>query len=597
MKSLRICRDGMKGGEHEDEGKGAYSCIHSGVLLGRMTSLCFLCAAHSGFSTTFGYSTYTTTVAVRFTSRKTRNRRKVPKFLRLAVEVREVLESTCNTTDPRTEELVQRDSPEGRADKRQRVGSHCNTTMMPGRLERKPRAVKKRKAVFVAAGAIAVSVVLASRGVIVSLFKLLETASPSSSSGIAAIFAPSLNISVASAVRSATAPEMRSGSGTSSNGSLSHEPDQTDLPSTRPIVDDAGGMTRNEQAPDGRRKEDVAKVGIQNEIQRLPVVERSLAFGTGQFGFGFRNSAMSFTWFVMYASEHNYTSIVVESLNWEDLFGKGQYPWAFAPHSLLFDVDHWNTFYPQLPRLISVNATLGSTIPVDKHGSYPDGYNGYTSYSTRVASDPVRFPKSPVEIAMLRGAFRPCRQIRDHMDKLTGGSPYGALHARIEPDMQKHTYCTHLKVRRLSDIIGFVEAHLPNPGFDRLFIATNRPLLEAEVSKFNPDNVIAADNLRELNRIRDEGMWNGTVAVFEAGSSYMRSSDVYGSYFGIAGAVMDYFLALQASVFIGTEVSSFSTDVIQSRFYRSEFRNYHYRPDGLRLAVAEGETQPPRFAC
>jgi hypothetical protein len=86
--------------------------------------------------------------------------------------------------------------------------------------------------------------------------------------------------------------------------------------------------------------------------------------------------------------------------------------------------------------------------------------------------------------------------------------------------------------------------------------------------------------------------------VFEAGASYMRGSDdIFGSYVGISGAVIDYFLALQSSVFIGTEVSSFSADLIQSRFYRSEFRNYHYHPNGLRIAVTEGETQPPRFVC
>ena len=96
-------------------------------------------------------------------------------------------------------------------------------------------------------------------------------------------------------------------------------------------------------------------------------------------------------------------------------------------------------------------------------------------------------------------------------------------------------------------------------------------------------------------------MWNGSVAVFEAGASYLRDSGKGGgpaaSFYGISGAVLDYFLALEATIFIGTEVSSFSTDLIQSRFYRSEFRNYHYRPDGVHIATSQHEALPPRFVC
>jgi hypothetical protein len=434
-------------------------------------------------------------------------------------------------------------------------------------------AVKKRQTIFLVGGLTA-SIVLALRSV--ALFKLLDTTSSSESSStfISTFLAPSSG---------------REAVGDYSNGSDAYKSDQTTSSVQVLPLDEAEDQSRDDLG-----------VGIDAARNGIPTVdsERTLAFGTGQFGLGFRNSAMAFTWFVMYACENNFTSIVVESLKWEDFYGRGRYPWAFVAHSLLFDVEHWNTYYPQLPRLISINATLNSTTPIHSYGSYHEGYKGYESYSRRIGTDPVRFPKSPIEITMLRGAFRPSRKIQDHMDKLTGGSPYAALHARIEPDMQRHMYCTDKKVLWLSVVIRNIEAHFPNPGFDRLFIATNRPLLEAEVNKYNPGNGIAAENLRELNRIRDEGMWNGTVAVFEAGASYMRGSDdIFGSYVGISGAVIDYFLALQSSVFIGTEVSSFSADLIQSRFYRSEFRNYHYHPNGLRIAVTEGETQPPRFVC
>jgi hypothetical protein len=311
-------------------------------------------------------------------------------------------------------------------------------------------AVHKWKAVYIY-GALTASIVLVSRGV--ALFKVLET--PPSSKGIGAFLEPAFDDRIA--FRSANTSGRQS-IGYGINGSAARKPNQTES-SVRPLGD-RDGTTRNEPALDERGDEATAKKDIPNEV--LPTVGRTVAFGTGQFGLGFRNSAMAFTWFVMYACENNFTSIVVESLNWEDFYGRGRYPWAFAPHSLLFDVDHWNMYYPQLPRLISVNATLSATTPTHSHGSYHEGYMAYQSYSNRIGSDPVRFPKSPIEITMLRGAFRPSQPIRDHMDKLTSGAPYAALHARIEPDMQKHMYCTELKVLRLSVIVRNVEAHFPN---------------------------------------------------------------------------------------------------------------------------------------
>jgi hypothetical protein len=235
------------------------------------------------------------------------------------------------------------------------------------------------------------------------------------------------------------------------------------------------------------------------------------------------------------------------------------------------------------------------------YGAYVQGVNQYRLYTKRVVNDPTRHPRSPVEVTMMRGALRPSRVLAARMRRLTGGDPYLALHARIEPDMQKHPVCRDRKVLLLSDIVRDLEAQFRRPAFRRMFVATNRPMLEHEATTNPSKNPVAAENLRELNRLRDHGLWNGTVQVFEAGSSYLRtinaSEDEIGRYVGIGGAVVDYFLALEATVFVGTPVSSFSADVIQSRFFRNNLRNYHYRPDGVRLATAEGDKQPPRFDC
>ena len=64
---------------------------------------------------------------------------------------------------------------------------------------------------------------------------------------------------------------------------------------------------------------------------------------------GFRNEAMAFTAFVLCAAEHNFTQILLPSLRWKDLFGTNR-P---VLHEHLFDVVHWNSFFPSLPRFVS----------------------------------------------------------------------------------------------------------------------------------------------------------------------------------------------------------------------------------------------------
>jgi hypothetical protein len=353
--------------------------------------------------------------------------------------------------------------------------------------------------------------------------------------------------------------------------------------------------------------------------------ERTLAFREKTFISGFRNNGMVFAWFVMEAVMYNFTSLLLDNLNWYDLAGKwnqtepSSVPWRskFCPHALLFDVEHWNSYYPLLPRLIPYNASIHHQYNPATRGPTPGatfenatkpyyngtvmrGWNQYRMYTRAILENPDQNSRSPVDLAILRGALRPSPSLQRHANSLTRATGYAALHARIEPDMQVHPVCLDKKVLLLSEILRSLEAYFPRPDFDLLFVCTNRPMLEEEVRN-NSSNLIAVDNLRELNRIRDHGLWNGTVKVFEAGSSYMRtvneSEDELGRYVGISGAVLDYFLAVEASIFIGTEVSTFTTDLVQSRFFRSNRQNYHYTPNGVQHVTPDNATEPPRFVC
>jgi len=165
---------------------------------------------------------------------------------------------------------------------------------------------------------------------------------------------------------------------------------------------------------------------------------------------------------------------------------------------------------------------------------------------------------------------------------------YMTLHARVEPDMQRHGVCKDKKVLTLQEIIDMVESKWPEvPPVDVVFLPINRQYLEKEGTlpeNFKNDsnsdeaiNWIAVDNLRLLNRLTNHnvtnngksvgGMWNRKVPVVEFGSEALRGT-VYEHRPSTSGAILNYFLGLDAHIFIGTEVSSFSHDVLAARFFR-----------------------------
>mmetsp|Transcript_1068 Transcript_1068/g.2098 ORF Transcript_1068/g.2098 Transcript_1068/m.2098 type:complete len:105 (-) Transcript_1068:261-575(-) len=93
--------------------------------------------------------------------------------------------------------------------------------------------------------------------------------------------------------------------------------------------------------------------------------------------------------------------------------------------------------------------------------------------------------------------------------------------------MQKHPFCLHLKVIKLPDVLRMLEEAFPVPPAPRLFIPIKRPILEAaalDMLKRGKPQSIEVRNLKALNKIRKKGLWNGTVQVFELGSTVLNST-------------------------------------------------------------------------
>ncbi len=59
--------------------------------------------------------------------------------------------------------------------------------------------------------------------------------------------------------------------------------------------------------------------------------------------------------------------ILVDPLVWKDLFGTGE----FVPHTVLWDVVHWNSYYPRLPKMVSYHQAASVQ---EAESMFPDIY-------------------------------------------------------------------------------------------------------------------------------------------------------------------------------------------------------------------------------
>ena len=338
------------------------------------------------------------------------------------------------------------------------------------------------------------------------------------------------------------------------------------------------------------------------------------------FWSGFCNQYMMFVGMIMLAKEEQYSQIVVDSIRWKDLFGTNQQ----IRHDALFDVLHWNSFYPELPRIVSHDAELlpdvsiiqrkgnrfstalswnvnveNATKPHSLGKKQTSAVHAYLNYGRKVQKN--RIKREAFEVSIARDAFRPHPTLQLIIDEFVQsiGKSYMVLHARIEPDMQKHKACGDIKVTALKDIIRMVEQQFDEPPVKTMVVILNREMLEKEVASPNKDNALAAENLKLLNDLIANGLWGGKVKVVEAGSKLAIDSghEIYSRYYAISGGIINYFISIQSELFVGTPVSSYSTAVIKSRFFRQAFGNYFYLPQGMTLATPANAEHPPLFEC
>jgi hypothetical protein len=81
----------------------------------------------------------------------------------------------------------------------------------------------------------------------------------------------------------------------------------------------------------------------------------TIQFGPRNFFYsGFRNQIMAFTMFVLEALHEKHGQILINRLQLRDTPGKR----ALIPFQTLFDIRHWNSFYPNLPRIVTCDPQI-----------------------------------------------------------------------------------------------------------------------------------------------------------------------------------------------------------------------------------------------
>ena len=365
---------------------------------------------------------------------------------------------------------------------------------------------------------------------------------------------------------------------------------------------------------------------FQNSIRPWPNVS-TVGFLDRRFYAGYRNQVMTFIGFLMFASRENHSQILLPTLRHMDFHGTEE----LIPHEFLFDVEHWNSFYPQLPRMVSCDSTLFDQFDCVQNdwkssnttrtrpyglGTYEQCYGMYHAYNQRMG--PFATPDFPhrVDKLILSGALQPHPDLRDIVKKYlhsiiytnqttttttsSSASEYMALHARVEPDMQRHIGCPDKKVPELKRIFKLLEAQFPDPPAMRLFLPINRNALEQEAyidpSNLNGTNWVAVRNIIALDRAVKRGLWAGRVQVFECGAKALEGTK-YERLQATTGSMIDFYLAFHAKLFVGTEVSSFSADLVKTRFYAGNKQNYMYRPHGIDRWTTDDMMDPPGFEC
>ena len=181
--------------------------------------------------------------------------------------------------------------------------------------------------------------------------------------------------------------------------------------------------------------------------------------------------------------------------------------------------------------------------------------------------------------------------------------PYIALHARVEVIMMNHR-CGKRMEKNLTKIFSMVDSTVEKYNKEHenkihgTFVAVSRDgMLE---HTFNRETShIAQENWETLMQrsvpVKMEDAARGQMPYFECGELWMdhwydSQKEVPKDYYGsLVPSVINFYLATEATIFVGVLGSSWSTDVWTTRFYQGKGgMNFQYTPTGIKPVGIDG---------
>ena len=226
--------------------------------------------------------------------------------------------------------------------------------------------------------------------------------------------------------------------------------------------------------PTGVYNDEDYQKALKETLKVLPDVQTASL--SRPFFSGLNNQVHRFIGTILLSNTEKTGQIIEESIRWKDTFGTNK----GVPHYRLWDVVHWNSFFPTLPRFASYdsehhphlqphlrNTTIEGKVYSEievKHrkldwdiwanksithprpmGQFPQqNLNRYKQFTKKLDLG-HKTEKDHLEMysLILKDALRPHpflqKIIKEEMSKLRGeeGGKFMTLHARVEPDMAR----------------------------------------------------------------------------------------------------------------------------------------------------------------
>ena len=350
---------------------------------------------------------------------------------------------------------------------------------------------------------------------------------------------------------------------------------------------------------------------------------------------GYRNQYMRFVGLVAQALSNN-QDILLESIKWHEKSSHNG-----IPFEMLWNVQTWNA-NPKLPKFVNYDPSIHRqwnkrttafsgtcptviawfqaphrtslftevkemTLPHPAGGArsgQPGNLWDYYRSRDKYGLDVTKQGTTLVEIEeWILTSMQPSAVVQQLVDSLkpTTTSSYIALHPRIEPEMLDHTHCQDDKVRKLQDILDQVTNYPDFAEYPELFVAVAMPQMMATPKKSSTRKWMTdhLQNVEILKTIFKDGITKGQgengsrhLHVWTAGESSLQKQNVNSCMLTILASIVNMELAIQANVFVGTAVSTWSTSVWKVRHYRG-LPNYEFTPTGIRKV----EGLPAPFKC